>query len=86
MPLTVSLLPNGFKLVCITDSRDLSRAKTFANFVVLRPFTKVLTVKIFIEYKGIIIIGRIIILDNGVSIGIMAVASFPLAIKAAFIK
>ena len=53
-------------------SGNLSRVKTFTNFTVSGQFAKVLIAKIFIEYGGIIINGRVIILDN---IGIMDVAS-----------
>ena len=48
----------------IPYSRNLSRVKTFANFVVLRQFAKVLTAKIFIEYGGIIINGRVIVVSH----------------------
>ena len=37
-------------------------------------FAKVLSAKTFIEYEGVIINGRVIILDNGESGGIMDVA------------
>ena len=68
-------------------SGNLLWVKTFLNFAVSRQFTKVLTTKIFIEYGGIIIIGDVIILDNGDSIGIMDVASQnPLACKAVLIQ
>ena len=53
--------------------------KTFANFSVLGQFAKVLTAKISIKYGGVIINGRVIIVDNGNSIGIMDVASHSLA-------
>ena len=40
---------------------------------------KFLTAKLFIEYEGVIINGRVIILDNGDSGGIIGVASLSLA-------
>ena len=55
--------------------------KTFVNFAVSGQFAKVLTVKIIIEYMGVIINGRVVILDNGNSVGIMDVASLSLAMQ-----
>ena len=55
------------------------RVKTFENFAVSGQFVKVLTAKIFAEYGGVIINGRVIILENGNSVGIMDVASLSLA-------
>ena len=61
--------------------------KTFANFAVSGQFTKGSTEKIFIEYGGIIINGRVISLDNSDSVGIMDGASQdPLAYKAVFVQ
>ena len=45
-------------------SGNLSRVKTFVNFVVLGQFAKVLTAKIFIEYGGVIINGRVIVVSH----------------------
>ena len=49
------------------------------NFTVSGLFTKVLTAKISIKYGGVVINGRVIILDNSDSIGINDVASHSLA-------
>ena len=48
----------------IPYSGNLSRVKTFANFAVFGQFVKVLTTKIFIEYGGIIINGRVIVVSH----------------------
>ena len=66
----------------VTYGGNLSRVKTFANFAVSGQLAKVLTMKIFIEYGGVIINGRAIFLDNDLnddSEGIMDVASLSLA-------
>ena len=56
---------NKMLFICkIPYSGNLSRVKTFANFAVLRKFAKVLTAKIFIEYGGIVINGRVIVVPT----------------------
>ena len=56
-------------------SGNLLQVKTFTNFVVSGEFAKVLIAKIFIEYRGVTINGRVIILHNDNSVGVMDVAS-----------
>ena len=46
-------------------SGNLSRVETFANFVIAGQFGKVLTAEISIEYDGVVINGRVIIVGNG---------------------
>ena len=48
----------------ILYSRNLSRVKTFTNFAVLGQSVKVLTTKIFIEYGGVLINGRVIVISH----------------------
>ena len=45
-------------------SGNLSWVKNFGNFAVLGQFAKVLTAKIFIEYRGVIINGRAIVVSR----------------------
>ena len=51
------------------------RVKAFANFAVLGQFMKVLTVKSFIGYGGVMINEHVTVLNNGDGVGIMDVAS-----------
>ena len=50
--------------VHVPYSGNFSRMKTFANFTVSRQFAKVSTVKIFIEYRGVIINVRVIVVSH----------------------
>ena len=51
-------------VIYIPYSGNPSRVKTFANFAVSGQFVKVLTAKIFIEYVGVIINGRVIVVSR----------------------
>ena len=55
--------------------------ENFREFCSFGEFAKVLTMKIFKEYWGVTINGRVISLDNGESVSIMTVASLSLARK-----
>ena len=54
-------------------------SETYHEFHGFRQFANVLIAKMFMEYSGIIIIGHVIIPDNGKTIGMMDVASLLLA-------
>ena len=67
--LTVSVYTHSISItVCwlnyLPYSGNLSWVKTFANFAVSGQFAKVLTAKIFIEYGGVIINGRVIVVSH----------------------
>ena len=57
--------PNKMAGMCnVPHSGNVSRVKTFVNFAVSGKFAKVLTAKIFIEYGGVVIDGRVIIISH----------------------